>query len=259
MNNPNGPNQPVKNQELPIRVILFFSLGMIFCLTFISTAVESNITNVQIFWLVLFFLCAFMVFLSVSFLVNPLKNGPPRIKLGFALIFSLVWTLSALLLLNRYVQRRPVFDQTYWDKIAQVCSGKGIPSSTTYTGKTGQHAIVPWVKDSIFYGNIPIGWFPNSLIATELVFCYEATQKVVETCQFLPAGSLKRIQFELNARVVSANSAKSIAARIFTGGLPEECPPNLLDKSANQVDITYGTQVNIKDVIDWLVPIVNIQ
>ena len=196
-------------------------------------------------------------FLSVSFLVNPSRIAPPHIKLGFAILISLLWTLSAWFLLNRTIPRQPVFDQTFWDNVALVCSGKGIPTSTAYNENVGNHAIVPQVRDSVFYGKFPLSWFPDSLATTELVLCYEARQKVLETCQFLPAGSLKRIRYELDVRLVSANSGKPIAARVFSGGMPDASPPNLLAKSGGEEDSAYGTPVNTNEVMNWLDGFVN--
>jgi len=250
-------NHPDNERGLPVGVILFFSLGMILCLCLMTTALESNHTPSLFISLALFFLCAFMVFLSVSFLVHPLRISPPRVKLGFAILISLIWTLSAWFLLNRTIQRRPVFAQTFWENIALVCSGKGIPASTAYNEKVGIHTIVPQVRDSVFYGKFPLNWFPDSLLTMELVLCYDARQKKVETCQFLPAGSMKRIQYELDVRLISANSGKPIAARVFAGGMPDACPPNLLAKSGGEGDSTYGTPVNTNEVMNWLDGFVN--
>ena len=250
-------HQSNNERGLTIGVIVFFSLGMAICLWLLSTAMESNRTPNVIISLALFFLCALMVFLSISFLVNPLRISPPRVKLGFAILISLLWTLSALLLLNRTIQRRPVFDQTFWENMALVCSGRGIPTSSTYNANAEIHPIVPSSIGSIFYGKFPLSWFPDSSLTTELVLCYTAAQKIVETCHFLPAGSLKRIQYELDVQLVSASSGKPIADHVFTGGMPDACPPNLLAKSSGEEDITYGTPVNLDEVMSWLNAFVN--
>ena len=150
-----------------------------------------------------------------------------------------------------------MFDQSFWDNMTLACSGKGISASKAYNEKAGIYTIVPQVRDSVFYGKFPLNWFPDSLLTMELVLCYDARQKKVETCQFLPAGSMKRIQYELDVRLISANSGKPIAAHVFAGGMPDACPPNLLAKSSGEDDITYGTPVNIDEVMSWLNTFVN--
>ena len=257
MDNHTNQNHPDDERGLPIGVILFFSLGMILCLWLMTIALESNHTPSLFISLALFFLCGFMVFLSVSFLVNPLRISPPRVKLGFAILISLLWTLSALLLLNRTIQRRPVFDQTFWENMALVCSGRGIPTSSTYNANVGVHPIVPSSIGPMFYGKFPLSWFPDSSLTTELVLCNTTAQKIVETCHFLPAGRLKRLQYELDDHLVSASSGKPVADHVFTGGMPDACPPNLLAKSSGEEDITNGTPVNIDEVMSWLNAFVN--
>lgn len=156
---------------------------------------------------------------------------------------------GAYAVLNRSVQRLPVYDETFWTTMERACSGWGKYSAAEYKPGAGPHPVVSINRNLYF---LPFEWLPDPAQEIELVLCLgDEVRTTINTCQYTGNHSWARIELSRKATLVTVRDAQVIAEKTFRGGEPANCPYQISDSG-----FSTGTPVKSEDILEWMRPFI---
>jgi uncharacterized protein YraI len=140
--------------------------------------------------------------------------------------------------------------------VVSLCAGGAAPEVAFYDGAPGIHPVLvlsnsggrhTWSRQM---GRLGVG---NALGVTQLVACLGDEQEVVaETCPYFGPDIVRYI-YQIDVRLIVAQTGQQIANTTLTGNFPREC------RSSEPYNLTRlaGSRVTLNHLRDWLQPYVN--
>jgi hypothetical protein len=118
--------------------------------------------------------------------------------------------------------------------LGPACSGSPVPGAAPYVAGGPQRvAVIESVGggwQGVVGAQLPLGVHADSPSTATLVLCLDAdTQVTLETCDYPPDTTLRRVAHERHARLVVAQTGVVLADEALRGSAPTDCPPILTD------------------------------
>jgi len=137
-----------------------------------------------------------------------------------------------------------------------LSSGNRVEKMAAYGG-SGPHPIVVLYSGDggihQYMYELPFEWVPASIDDIELVACVGEDEWItIETCQYMPAGTVYRKQCQVEVHLIEAQTGSVVADKVFRGPHPSGCREQESFPSGISSFTFYGDTVPSVEIQRWL-------